>query len=370
MKHKIRVAAVGCGAISGIYFHNITTKFNNLELVACCANHLESALKKAEEFGIKGCTYEEILADSSIEMILVLTPAPTHYELILKALMAGKHVYTEKPITIDLEEAKELARAADERNLYLGSAPETFLGSAVQTAKKAVEEGMIGEITSFHLCANRSYDMLTSFCGFLRLPGGGICYDYSVYYLTALINILGAVDSVSAILKNPKPVRTNICPQTPDYGEEYSFPNESLAAAILQMESGVLGTFMMNGESNMKDLADFRIYGTKGVLKLPDPNQFGDDVVFIPNNYDPREEVQETVLENQFLFSDNMRGIGAAEMALAIEDGRKCRTDKETGIHVLDVVEKMVKSSESGRLEKTETTCSVTELFLDGEKLL
>ena len=104
---KMRVGVVGCGAISDIYLTNMIHNFENLEVAACCAGHLEHAKKKAEQYGIKGCTYEEILADPSIEMVVILTPAPTHEGLIRQALEAGKHVYTEKTMTL----APETARA-------------------------------------------------------------------------------------------------------------------------------------------------------------------------------------------------------------------------------------------------------------------
>ena len=89
---KMRVGVVGCGAISDIYLTNMIHNFENLEVAACCAGHLEHAKKKAEQYGIKGCTYEEILADPSIEMVVILTPAPTHEGLIRQALEAGKQV--------------------------------------------------------------------------------------------------------------------------------------------------------------------------------------------------------------------------------------------------------------------------------------
>ena len=133
MQQTMKTAVVGCGAISDIYLQNMINRFQNIEVVACCAKHFENAKKKAEKYGIKACTYEEILQNTSIEMVVVLTPASTHYELIKQALMAGKHVYTEKTMTVTLEEAKELISLANEKGLYLGSAPDTFLGAALQT---------------------------------------------------------------------------------------------------------------------------------------------------------------------------------------------------------------------------------------------
>ena len=176
----MRVGVVGCGAISDIYLTNMIHNFENLEVAACCAGHLEHAKKKAEQYGIKGCTYEEILADPSIEMVVILTPAPTHEGLIRQALEAGKHVYTEKTMTLAPETAAKLIELAEEKHLYLGSAPDTFLGSALQTARKAIDDGLIGEVTSFEACANRDLDLLASIFRFLRMPGGGICYDFGV----------------------------------------------------------------------------------------------------------------------------------------------------------------------------------------------
>lgn len=353
-KEKMKIAVIGCGKISDIYFKNIQTRFTNLEVVSCCAAHLENAQKAAEKYGVKACTYDEILEDPSVEMVLILTPAPTHYELIKRGIIAGKHVYTEKPLTLKLEDAKQLAELARQHTVYLGAAPETFLGAAVQTAKKAIDDGMIGKVTSFHICANRDYNVLCSLFGFLRQPGGGICFDYSVYHLTALLHLLGPVDHVFAQLQNYKPVRRNVLPNTPEYGQEFESPGESVAAAVLQLQSGVIGTFMMNAESNMWDVSDFRIYGEKGVLILPDMNFFGGDVRLIPNT--TKMDVRETILEPVSELTEDSRGIGPSQMAEAVREGRKCSTDSSLAIHILDIVNQMVASSEQGIVKKIETS--------------
>lgn len=249
---RVKTAVVGCGAISDIYITNMINKYTTLEVVCCCANHLESAKRKAEKYGIEATTYEEILKDKSIEMVVILTPAPTHFELIQQALLAGKHVYTEKPLTVELKDGEKLLQMADEKNLYLGAAPETFLGSRFQTARKAIEGGMIGEVTSFQISGNRDYDFFASVYPFLRGQGGGICYDYGVYYLTALISLLGPVDKTIAIVKNRNKERMNIFPESQDYGKTFIFDNESQVASVIHLESGVTGNFALNGDTNVK----------------------------------------------------------------------------------------------------------------------
>ena len=251
---KMRVGVVGCGAISDIYLTNMIHNFENLEVAACCAGHLEHAKKKAEQYGIKGCTYEEILADPSIEMVVILTPAPTHEGLIRQALEAGKHVYTEKTMTLAPETAAKLIELAEEKHLYLGSAPDTFLGSALQTARKAIDDGLIGEVTSFEACANRDLDLLASIFRFLRMPGGGICYDFGVYYLTAIVSLFWSGGSRRFVRAKP-------CgePGFHDSGNEKRRDRNCVNGDI-QRSGGIY---------NLRQ---------KGILKLVDPNNFGGDI--------------------------------------------------------------------------------------------
>ncbi|MCD8217365.1 MAG: Gfo/Idh/MocA family oxidoreductase, partial [Clostridiales bacterium] len=230
----MKIAVIGTGDISGIYLHNMTHVFRNTEVVSCCARHLEHAQAKAEAFGIRAMTLDEILSDSEIELVLVLTGAAEHYSIIRRALLAGKHVYTEKTMTITLEQAKELVALAEEKGLYLGSAPDTFLSPAFQAVKKAIGEGKIGEVTSFQIQATRCIDLLASFALFLREPGGGVCQDYGVYFLTGLVNLLGPVDRVMAVYKNRSTKRINCVPESPDFGKEYEYRNESQVEAIIE----------------------------------------------------------------------------------------------------------------------------------------
>lgn len=358
---KMRVGVVGCGAISDIYLTNMIHNFENLEVAACCADHLEHAKKKAEQYGIKGCTYEEILADPSIEMVVILTPAPTHEGLIRQALEAGKHVYTEKTMTLAPETAAKLIELAEEKHLYLGSAPDTFLGSALQTARKAIDDGLIGEVTSFEACANRDLDLLASIFRFLRMPGGGICYDFGVYYLTAIVSLFGPVDRVVSSVRNLAAKRVNIIPGSPEYGQEFDYTNESQVFTILEMKNGVTGTFCVNGDSVINDQAVFTIYGKKGILKLVDPNNFGGDVVYIPGVKDWTQQTVPEVLHYGFDYSENSRGLGPSEMAEAIAEGRPNRASAKMAYHVLDTIDQIMKSAETGAFEKVPSTCERPE---------
>lgn len=356
MGRKMKTGVIGSGRISGEYLNNMMGLFNNLEVVACSSANMENARKRAAEFGIEARTNAEIFADPEIELVVILVPAPAHAGLIEQALLAGKHVYTEKTMTVDLEDARRLVALAKEKELYLGSAPDTFLGAAWQTARKAIDDGLIGDVVSFSMNVNRNIDFMASLFEFLRLPGGGFAYDYGVYYLTALVSLLGPVESLFSVVKNKAAVRTNCAPMSADFGKPYPYENESQIYALLNLESGVTGTVSLDGDSALQDLALFYIYGSKGVLKLTCANDFGGEVILIPSSFDP-EEAKPQVLPNSSPIRDGNRGIGPAEMADAIQKGRPNRASADMALHVLDVISQMMVSSEKQQLVKVESTC-------------
>ena len=146
---KVRTAIVGCGMISNIYIHNLKNLFYITDLVALCDHKQETAAQKAREYGIeKVMTLEEIAASKDIELVVNLTGPAAHYDVIRMMLDSGKHVYTEKMMAVTLEQGQELVALAKEKHLYLGVAPDTILGAGIQTARKIMDAGLIGNVTS------------------------------------------------------------------------------------------------------------------------------------------------------------------------------------------------------------------------------
>lgn len=343
----MNIGVIGAGTISEIYLTNMTTKHPNLKVLGVADLNRESAEKRAAQFGIKAYTVEELLADQEVEMVVNLTPVGAHYGVIRSALEAGKHVYTEKTMTDDLPKAQELMKLAEEKGLYLGSAPDTFMGSALQAARTAIDDGLLGEIHSFAISANRNNDVLLSLFAFLRQPGAGVLLDYGVYYMTALASLLGPVARVGGIVGAPYKTHMNILPG-PNFGQVMDTPNESQVSAILQLANGITGTLHIDTDSNMFDETFFAIYGTKGILYLSDPNQFGGDVRFHPNFMDPSHPAKPVTLWSFTPYSDQARGIGPAEMAQAIAEGRTNRASKEMAAHVLEVLQAILSGGETG----------------------
>ena len=181
--------------------------------------------------------------------------------------------------------------------------------------------------------------------------------DVGVYYLTAIVSLFGPVERVVSSVRNLAPKRVNVVLDSPEYGQEFDYSNESQAFTILEMKNGVTGTFCVNGDSTINDQAVFTIYGKKGILKLVDPNNFGGDIVYIPGVKDWTQQAVPEVLDYGFAYSENSRGLGPSEMAEAIAEGRLNRANAKMAYHVLDVIDQIMKSAKSGAFEKVPSTC-------------
>lgn len=359
---RMGTGIIGAGAISSRYISTIQEKFPQLEVRAVAARHLESAQAKAVEHCLDACTTEELLARNDISLVIVLTPVGSHYALVKAALEAGKHVYSEKTLTDNPATAHELAELAASRGLTLGCAPDTFLGSAFQTARKALDQGLIGAPTGFAMVLNRDNRILVDLFPFLLQPGAGAIHDYAVYHLTALVSLLGPVARVGALVHTPSEPYLSLGFGKTPAGTPLTCPNESRVSAVIQLKSGVTGTLMLDNDSVAMDQADFQILGTEGILRLIDANQFGGDVRLLKNCYDianlPQFETLEAVLPQ---YASESRGLGAADLADAVAEGRAPRASAELACHVLDVCDALARSAQSGTFVDVTSTCTRPE---------
>ncbi|MBR5261083.1 MAG: Gfo/Idh/MocA family oxidoreductase [Oscillospiraceae bacterium] len=348
---KLRVAVIGCGSISDIYMTNITSgKFQILELAACSDLMVERMQQSAEKYGCKAMTLDEICADSSIDMVINLTIPAAHYPVIKQCLEAGKHVFSEKMIAVELWQGKELVELANAKNLYLGVAPDTFLGASVQTAKYIVESGLIGKPVSCRASISRNYGIYGEFLTHLCKRGGGIGFDMGGYYLTALAAILGPVEAVSAFTAINDPDRTNTRVGAPNYGEDYKLEDANVITATMKYANGVLGTLHMNSDCILDETYGLEIYGTDGILYMGNPNEFGNPV-YIKKTLSDKVEFPLT-----HGYAENSRGVGAAEMAWSIVKGRTNRASKEMAFHVFELMHSIISSAETGKVVQLEST--------------
>ena len=351
---KIRVAVIGCGSISDTYMGNIQSgKFQILELVGCANRTPAAAQAKAEKYGCKAMTTEEICADPTIDMVINLTTPDSHYAVTKQCLEAGKHVFSEKMIAVELWQGQELLKLADEKGLYLGVAPDTFLGASVQTAKYIVDQGLIGKPVSAHAAISRNYGIYGEFLTHLCKRGGGVGFDMGGYYLTALASILGPVKNVAAFTAISNPHRVNTRIGAPNFGQKYDMEEANVITATLQYESGVLGTLHMNSDCILDETYSLVIYGTEGILYMGNPNEFGNPV-YIQKTLSGKVPFPLT-----HGYSENSRGVGAAEMAWSILKGRKNRASKEMAYHVFELMHGVMTSAETGKTVTLESTFQI-----------
>ncbi len=356
----MHVGVIGTGMISNIYLKTMIQRMEILQVDAIAARNMERTKEVADRYGIRVCTVEELLENESIDIVLNLTPPSLHEEMISRILNSGKHAYTEKCFALDTAAAGRLCRLADEKGLCLGCAPDTFFSGWVQKARQVIDEGLLGTVTSFAMVGNRDNDRMLSAMDYLNRPGGGIILDYSVYYLTVLISLLGPVKKVSAYIRAPYPTHRNIFEESPRYGEIMETPNESQVYSILELENGITGTFSVNADSVYYDQTYFAVYGNKGILYLGCPDWFEGEVRFYENTVDYEKGLHpdRILLENPYGFQVNSRGVGVADMAWAIREGRPVRASKERAYHVLDIQECMEKSNrQNGSFVEVTSTC-------------
>lgn len=351
MVKQVKVAVVGCGMISNAYLSTMKEKFKILDVVACCDRNPEKAQQAARKYGAEALTMEEILAHESIELVVNLTTPTAHYPVIKRLLEGNKHVYTEKVLTVELEDAAELLKIADQNGLYLGAAPDTFLGSAIQTARYVVDSGMLGEITSCYGALSRDGSIFGSPTSFTVKPGGGIGFDVGIYYITALLSMLGPVREVTGVVQTRNPQRQ--VHTLENFGETFQIECENIMAGTLVFERGTVGALLFDSNSVfiIPEKPSLVLFGTLGVMYMADPNQFGGEVkVILKGNNEPM------VMQQSHAFSDECRGLGVAEMAWAMRLGRKNRANKEMAYHALEVLHGIVRSSQTKSSQVIQST--------------
>jgi predicted dehydrogenase len=348
---KVKAGIVGCGNISGIYFQN-SKHFESFEIVACADLFVERAKERAEEYGIeKAYSVEELLKDPEIDLVINLTIPKAHAEVCISALEAGKHVYVEKPLAISREDGEEILQKAEEKGLLVGGAPDTFLGAGIQTCRKLIDDGWIGEpvsATAFMMCPG--HESWHPDPGFYYQEGGGPLFDMGPYYITALVNLIGPIKRVTGSARITYPERT--ITSKPKYGEKIQVKTPTHIAGLLDFESGAIATIITSFDISSTTLPNIEIHGSEGSMIVPDPNTFGGPVLVRRQGDKEWKEIPLT-----HSFSDNSRGVGVADMAYAIRSGRKHRANGDLTYHVLDVMHGLLDASIEGSHYLVENSC-------------
>jgi len=340
---KAKVGVVGCGNISGIYFKN-GKWLESIDIVACADLVAERARAKAAEFGIpRACTVQELLADPEIEIVINLTIPIAHAEVALAALEAGKCVYNEKPLAITRADGRKMLDLAQSKGLLVGCAPDTFMGGGLQTCRKLIDDGVIGEpvaVSAFMLC--HGHESWHPDPEFYYKQGGGPMFDMGPYYVTALVSLIGPIRRVTGSARITFPERT--ITSEPKHGTKITVDVPTHVAGVMDFANGAIGTLVTSFDVWSHRMPNIEIYGAEGSLGVPDPNSFGGPVLLRKPGDKDWTEVPLT-----HIYVDNSRGLGVADMAYALRSGRPARASGQLAYHVLDVMHAFHDASRDGR---------------------
>ncbi len=337
---RVRIGIIGCGNISEAYLKAATT-FPILDVRGVADLRPEAAQARASAFGVKAMSVDALLADPSIEIVVNLTVPLAHVEVGLRAIEAGKHVYSEKPLGVATAQAQTLLERSAARGVRVGCAPDTFLGGSHQTCRKLIDEGAIGEPlagTAFFMCPG--HESWHPSPAFYYAAGGGPMLDMGPYYITALVNLLGPVEQVTGMTARARRERT--ISSAPRAGQIIAVDVATHVAGTLRFISGAVITIAMSFDVPQHRHAPIELYGTESTMLVPDPNRFGGSIeIGRKKSWSERPA--------QHLYADgNYRIIGVADLAHALRSGRPHRASGELAYHVLEVMEAFQISSDRG----------------------
>ena len=362
MARELGVGIIGCGNISTTYF-SLAPLFKGLKVLACSDLNMNGAELRAEEYGVKAQTLEDLLANDELDIIVNLTIPDAHYAVSRRILEAGKHVYSEKPLVLSLEQGEDLRRIASGKGLSVGCAPDTFFGGAHQLARAHIDTGGIGRITSgtCHVMSP-GMEMWHPNPDFFFLPGGGPILDLGPYYIANLVNLIGPVKRVAALTSMASETRT--ITSQPRAGEVIPVKTPTNVHALLEFRNGATVTLSASWDVWSHRHANMELYGTEGSLYVPDPNFFGGLVEASGRDKDikPLENWDHPFGVNNQDHANgpraNYRTAGLADMAVAILEGRDARCSLDRALHGVDVMTAILKSGETGQFVTLSTTCT------------
>jgi predicted dehydrogenase len=346
---KVGIGVIGCGVISKAYL-TAMKQFSNIELRAVADMRTSAAEQRAKEFGVPGMRVDQLLKRDDVEIVVNLTVPLAHTDVSLAVLNAGKHVHSEKPLGVNMAEARKVMDLAAEKNLRVGCAPDTFLGGGHQTARKLIDDGAIGKPVAgaaFFMCPG--HERWHPAPGFYYLRGGGPMLDIGPYYITDLVQLLGPIASVMGSATKPRLER--LVTSEPLNGTLIPVEVATHVSGVLEFVSGAVVSIAMSFDVPKHNHAPIEIYGTTGSLLVPDPNRFGGEVMLAKTGGE--WEAQAHTHGNT---EGEFRSIGVADMAVAMVDNRPHRANGALALHVLEAMEAFQISSDEGRRVKLETT--------------
>ena len=351
----MNIGIIGCGSISGIYLQNLSGMFAHHVNVLAVSDLVPERAQRAKDT-LGGApeilTLEQIAAHPDIQLVLNITEPYNHHHVSTTLLKGGKHVYSEKPLGISRAEGDDILALAKKNGLRVGGAPDTFLGGGIQTCRKLIDEGWIGDILSaeaYMVC--HGHETWHPNPEFYYKRGGGPMFDMGPYYLSALINLLGSIEAVSGI--TTKGFNQRRVTSKESYGQIIDVDVPTHIAGLMRFASGAVGSLIMSFDIWNSQLPRIEVHGTKGSLYVPDPNTFGGPVLYSRPGDSYGKEVPLC-----YGYQDNSRGLGLCDMACALAENRAARASSDLTYHVLDAMQAFHESSDQRKEIRLGSSCA------------
>ena len=343
----VGVGFIGTGMISSTYLENLT-RFPDVKVVILGDLNAAVAQAQAERFGIAGWgTPEDVLAHPEVELVVNLTIPAVHAEVSGQAVAAGKHVWSEKPISTDRESGRALLAKAEAAGLLVGVAPDTVLGPGVQSARRAIANGDIGQPLSAQTVMQYiGPDIFHPGPEFLFALGAGPVFDMGPYYVTTLVHVFGSVKNVAAFGSQSRAQRTIQVGER--RGETFDVQVPTHVSAIAQFVDGGVSQSLFSFDSPLKRQGVVEITGTEGTLVIPDPNRFTGEVRIargpVLGGASTPDEIRAVNTADQTwedvpvtgVYAE--RGLGVLDLARAARTGGRPLASGDLGYHVLDTL--------------------------------
>lgn len=340
--NKIRVGIIGCGSVSGVYLPNLT-KSPYIELVSVCDIKPERAKARAEQFGVPNeyPHIDKLLAGADFDLMIDLTDMQEHGQLNKQALLAGKYVWSEKPMANTYKEGYELLQLAKKQGVRIWGAPDVVNSPQFAFMARQINEGVLGKIAAAHA----HYGHLgPAWSAFFYETGGGSMPDLGVYNLTTLSGLLGPVKSVMAMTNILTPNR-----KVDDKGE-IKVEAEDNASVLMEHQSGAISHVQCGfnyfdpygHQGKGQDKPTISIVGKKGSMHLIgyDWMPFGVDMATIDH-----EESQRFAPDpGSYVWEQ-----GASVICESLLTNKEPLINAEHSLHVLEIIEAARKSQKEGK---------------------
>lgn len=336
---SMRVGILGTGNIAPQYGDTLKLYPDDVTLVACADQDMSKAGLFAHKYGIQAVSVDTLLTAGQIDLIVNLTVPSVHAEVSLAVIEAGNHVYSEKPLALNLSDANAVLTAASEEGVRVGCAPDTVLGGAIQTARRLLDDGAIGRpVSATAFMAGHGMEDWHPNPFFFYQPGGGPMLDVGPYYMAALFTLLGPARSVMAFTGKAFEERTALHEAVE--GQKIPVDTDTHHSGVMMFQNGVIASVITSFDVWAHNLPFIEIYGTEGTISLPDPNHFDGTVRLWHKDSREWQDIEPSGP------TVGQRGIGVVDMARAITDNEPHRANGDVGLHTLELMLAFEASSE------------------------